>query len=1008
MPAPAKRKNRFWRKCRIYFRRARITVWLVTLAILGALIYLNLIGLPDFVKRPIISKLRERGMAVDFSELRLHWSRGFVASQVKFGSMDSPAVPHLTAKEVEFNFHMRALLAGKIQVDAITLREGKLAWTLTQTNAPDRTLTIEKIESSLRLLPDDSWELDDLRGQFAGAKFFLSGSLLNASAVKDWKFGADEASLDATRWPRRLRKLAEVLEQIKFSSPPELRLVVNGDARDFKSFDAHFALKADDADTAWGRASQVLLKAQIFPAVTNELSRADISLQAATAETPWATTPDLELKLRLVTSVDAPESVEAAGTISANRVLTQWGSLGATHAKAKWVHSLTNPIPKSAEVEMHTDSIVTLLARAAQVDMAVTLMTVTNPIASSDSLGAWNQLLPYATRWTVSAGALKTPSLQAEKISFEGDWTAPELNITAVKASLYGGELDTRAKLDIVSREGSFEATSDFDLQKLAPFLTEKSREWLAKFSWSNPPHLEAAGALVLPAWNATGVDWQKEVRPTLRLAGQVAITNGGYQGIHVDWVTSRFTYTNMTWWIPNLEAGRPEGGLRLIHLANDRTREYYFKLHSAIDPRAVLPLLDAGVRRGFDLCEFGAPPVVDGELWGRWYDHESVGFRGKVAFTNFTFRGQSTDAIVTGLNYTNLVVEMIEPRVWRGTQHLSADGIVADFNSMRTYFTNGFSTLDPGVVVRAIGPQVTRVMEPYHFGQPPTAQFSGYTSMKDPHDTDVVFKGTGRDFESLKFRVPEYTATVHWQNEFLTVTNVAGKFYGGNATGWARFVFDKNDRATYAFTVDATNANLHQLLADLTERDNTLDGSLNCLLVITNASTDDIRTWDGYGRADLRNGLLWELPIFGAMSKPLDSLIPGVGNSRFSEGSGTYKIVKGVIESKDLEMRSAAMRLQYSGWVNFDGTIRARVEAEPLRDTPVVGPIFSTILSPVAKLFSYRIRGTMSEPIIKPENIPGFLMVPLSPFESIGKMFSSEPAKINLKTNAPVELKSP
>ncbi len=49
MPAPAKHKSRFWRKCRVYFRRARITVWLVALAILGALIYLNLIGLPGFV-----------------------------------------------------------------------------------------------------------------------------------------------------------------------------------------------------------------------------------------------------------------------------------------------------------------------------------------------------------------------------------------------------------------------------------------------------------------------------------------------------------------------------------------------------------------------------------------------------------------------------------------------------------------------------------------------------------------------------------------------------------------------------------------------------------------------------------------------------------------------------------------------------------------------------------------------------------------------------------------------
>jgi hypothetical protein len=255
---------------------------------------------------------------------------------------------------------------------------------------------------------------------------------------------------------------------------------------------------------------------------------------------------------------------------------------------------------------------------------------------------------------------------------------------------------------------------------------------------------------------------------------------------------------------------------------------------------------------------------------------------------------------------------------------------------------------------------------------------------------------------------VPEFKARVHWKDTFLTVTNTSGKFYGGHATGWARFVFDESDHATYAFSIDATNANLRQLLADLTERDNTIDGSLNCLLVVTNANTDDIRSWDGFGRADLRDGLLWELPIFGALSKPLNSVMPGVANSKFSEASGTYKIEKGVIESRDLEMRSAAMRLQYSGTVNFDGVIRARVEAEPLRDTPVLGPIVSTILSPVAKLFSYKIRGTLNEPTIKPENIPSFLMVPLSPFESIGKLFSAGPTKTGTQTNAPVEVKTP
>jgi hypothetical protein len=1003
MPAPAKRKRTFWRVCRIYFRRARMTVWIVVLLLLGALIYLNLIGLPDFVKRPIVSKLRERGLDLEFSELTLHFTRGFVAADVRFGSMDSPAAPQLTAKEVEFNLHLRALIVGKVQVDSVAMRGGKLEWTLTQTNLPDRTLTIEKIESSIRLLPNDRWILDDLHGRFGGADFFFSGSLANASAVKDWKFGTDETSVDATRWPRRLRTLADTLEKIKFTAPPELRLDVNGDARDLKTFNARFMVKARDADTPWGRATKVHLTTQIFPAASNELTRAEIGLQTELAETRWATITNLDVQLRGVTFAPSPDLVDCAGTIRIDGAETPWGSVALTQVKGSWQHTVTNLMPQSAAFELHSDFLATWLTRASQVDLTAKLKSVTNAIEPSESLTFWNEFLSYTASWKLSVGALRTLSLQAENISTEGEWFAPQLDIASLKAELFSGSLDARTRLDIVTREASFEAASDFDLQKLSPLLTEKSREWLQKFSWQTPPRANVAGALVLPPWNEPDADWQSLVRPTIKLAGHVAVTNGSYLGIHADWVTTHLSYTNLTWQLPDLAVGRPEGGLRLSHIANDETRRYYFKLHSAIDPRAVLPLLDANVRRGFDLCDFGAVPVMDGELWGKWYDHESVGFRGSIALTNFAFRGQRLDSITTGLNYSNLVLTCIEPRVWRGTQSFSADGITADFNSSRVHVTNGVGNIEPAFVVRMIGPVTERVMSPYHFGQPPNARVNGYISMHDPQDADIVFEGSGRDFESLRFRIPEYQAKVVWQNEFLTVTNTSGSFYGGSAAGWARFVFDQESTdASYVFSLDVTNANLHNLVADLTESPNTLDGLLTGRLNVTNATTADIRSWDGYGYATLSEGLLWELPIFGALSGPLDAISPGFGNSRFTRASGTYKIEKGVIESKNLEMRSAAMRLQYSGWVNFDGEIRARVEAEPLRDTPIIGPVMNTLLTPLAKLFSYRIRGTMKEPVIKTENIPSFIA---SPLDTIGKIFSGGQSNTNAvfsTTNAP------
>ena len=45
----------FWRKCRVTFRWCRITVWLAVLVLLYAGIWLNRIGLPDFLKTRLVS-----------------------------------------------------------------------------------------------------------------------------------------------------------------------------------------------------------------------------------------------------------------------------------------------------------------------------------------------------------------------------------------------------------------------------------------------------------------------------------------------------------------------------------------------------------------------------------------------------------------------------------------------------------------------------------------------------------------------------------------------------------------------------------------------------------------------------------------------------------------------------------------------------------------------------------------------------------------------------------------
>ena len=103
------------------------------------------------------------------------------------------------------------------------------------TNQESLALSVTNIQSQLRFLPGDVWELDNFSANFAGAKLDLSGTLTNASAFRDWKtfHGRPEKP---GRLEKRLRDLARTIDQIHFDKTPVLNVNIRGDARNFATF----------------------------------------------------------------------------------------------------------------------------------------------------------------------------------------------------------------------------------------------------------------------------------------------------------------------------------------------------------------------------------------------------------------------------------------------------------------------------------------------------------------------------------------------------------------------------------------------------------------------------------------------------------------------------------------------------------------------------------------------------------------------------------------------------
>ena len=244
-------QTRFWTKWRTRFRWCRICVWLVILALVCAILWLDQIGLPDFVKQPLVDDLRQHGIALQFVRLRLHLYRGLVADNVRVVG-ETPDSPSLMLQEVQLQINYRALLLRrKLQLDGVILRHGKFELPVSASNEPPCTLVVDQIQTELRFGTNDVWSLDNFQANFAGARFVLSGQVSHASAIANWGIFHGKRGLRGAS-QLQLKKIGIALSQIHFNKTSQLSLNVQGDAGNINSFFVFLGVNAPGVDTPWG------------------------------------------------------------------------------------------------------------------------------------------------------------------------------------------------------------------------------------------------------------------------------------------------------------------------------------------------------------------------------------------------------------------------------------------------------------------------------------------------------------------------------------------------------------------------------------------------------------------------------------------------------------------------------------------------------------------------------------------------------------------------------------
>ena len=968
----------YWRKCRLCLRWFRRAALVAVVVLICAFVWCDRVGVPDFLKRRLVESLRERGVELEFSRMRYILFRGLIAENVRVGHAAETDGPAFSAGEVRLELDNPAMLHGRLQLDGLMLNRGRFVLPLSPTNA----LQLDDIQTELRFQGNDTWSLDNFKAGFAGAQLALSGDVAHAPEIRGWEiFRGAKTSEGLTL--AQLQAFSGALGKIHFTGTPQLNLNFSGDARDVHSFNIRLTVIAPAVQSPWAGARNIQFTARLTA--------------PAGAPTNFNMLPGFWTNL---------QPFRLAWTARATELRSDRASADTVECDGIW-HAPELMVTKlSARQGAWTPGLT-----VRNLEATADLIAPTNGTINCDfSWSWWTNLQPYQLAWTARLAQLKSDPLNADAIACGGFWSAPELALTNLSAELGGGRLDARAGLNVATREFGFTNSSRFDLHAVAAWLTDKTRERLAEFSWTQPPALRAAGSLVLPAWTNRQPDWRDEVQPTIRLNGELAFTNGTVSGVAIDSAAAAFSYSNLVWQVPALAIAQSKTRLEISGSENDATRDYHWRVRGALDPECLRPFLTASnAARGFSIVQFSAPVNLDAEVWGRLYDYDGIGATGRVALTNFTLRGQSMDSVTGELSYTNRVLEFSHLNLWRGAQTMTADLITLDFNQRLIIFKNGYSTADPVAITRAIGPKTAHIMEPYHFLEPPTVLVEGCLPLRDMNGvrdvagTDLRFDVVGGvPFQCLKLNATRVTGTIRWTGEMLVLTNIAAELYGGTGNGFASFDFRApHEGADYQVTAAVTNINLRALAADLASRTNHLEGALSGQVVVTRADTRDWRTLDGFGQARLRDGLIWDIPLFGLLSPVLNSVSPGLGDSRATDAQAKFAVTNGVIFSDLLEINTAMTRLQYSGTLDLRGNMNARVTAELLHNVWGVGPILRPFLWPVSKVFEYKVTGTLDNPSKEPVYVPKLLLLPLHPIRTLEGLM---PGGENLfsPTNAP------
>ncbi|MGB0578176.1 MAG: hypothetical protein ACPGVU_00610 [Limisphaerales bacterium] len=1004
----------------------RIVLLLAAFLLVAGFIWFNQVGMPEFAKTSLQEELNSRGLEVEFKRMYWKWFQGIVTEDLTVRPSEGRIGPSIQIQSADVDLDLNRLAKLDVSVTSIELYHGNGRWEVAVSNELPKILSIKKLNTNIRFLPDDRWQLTHFNAVVQDVSISASGIITNASLAR-----RQSASTSRKRSPKQQRDTVEraeaqiyraikKFEEFKFAKPPVIAVNLNADARENGEVDARISGSANLLDSPFGECRNFQLNGQVTRSTeTNSPIQARLSLGASAVLTDefqsrqargfifLAVKPGGEWDLLLNTNFKEAkfphgeadyigvEGSASSDTINTNEV---HANLSLTLSDAVLEQNRIGNLKLSTSItgdhrvrHVQVAELKGRINRLSRGDYSIeqlafegTLRTNTAPDLSTTH--GW--LVPWIIDLDLEGKNARDGSSQLQSIGAELSWHTPKLELESLKVEFPDGTLNADVKSDVESGLVDLNLTADFALEQITHLIGKRNAKYLSQYRFKSAPDIRLAGQLHLPEGDWDDLDWKRDLEPRLKATGSLTAGAGDYRGITFDSAKTDLSLTNQLLILPNLHIVRPEGELHLTYTNHLLTRDYSFGIDSLINIHVAAPVLGEGERKGLKYLTLNQEmPFLRGTLWGRWGDLSRTGLKAYTRMTNFAVRGQHVDRLEAKASMTNGLLVLTDIKAKRPEGIITSPYIDIDLKANRVFMTNVNSAVDFMFIPTIIGPKTAKAVSHYHFPKTPNVIINGSvgTGRDAEKEADLHFDLVAPHFHWFKFNLNNVVGRIDWMTNKLSITNLTAGFYGGEIEGDLFFDFDPPVGNDFTFDLTYTNASLRGLIADISNPTNRLEGRVSGDVNVTSGNTAYWDSWQGHGDITLTNAVLWDIPVFGMVSPVLNNLLPGVrlGNSRAEEAAGKFVMTNSIIRTEDLIIQSPPVRLYYRGTVDFDANIDARVEAKMFRDKLIMTRLLDVFTAPITKILEHKVTGTLGKPESEPLNeLPKILLVPLKPLQ--------------------------